>query len=145
MVMVIPNEAEVTWLKTAFAELGVNWHNLHLYQTDLTLDEDTELVDLEAVEADFSGYSAPIFGWTGVVADGGTGKAKNVSADNVEFAHNGGGTSNDIYGYFITLKYSSVDYLLCCERFSDAPRVMDTDTDSFTVTPTITLSQEPEA
>jgi hypothetical protein len=145
MAMTIPNEAEVNWLKLAVNDIaGTQAWRVHLYQTDVDIDEDTTLAILSAEEADYSGYPSQgeTFTWNTPAANGGTGKAEVTSADNVEFAHDGGATPNDCYGYYITQGDSS-DYLLGCERFSDAPRVMNSVEDVFTISPALTLRQEP--
>lgn len=79
----------------------LNALEIHLIQTDLPPLEETTLADLEAEEADFSGYAAK----TAVDMDGplvdDSGRVKLISPNQL-FTHNGGGTANTIYGYYVT-------------------------------------------
>lgn len=86
-------------------------------------------------QADFSGYAAVALGtWNAafVNADG----RGEIDADLATFTHNGGGTSNTVYGAYVTDNAGDIVY---AERF-DAPRVMASNGDAINYTPRVTAA-----
>jgi len=86
------------------------------------------------VEADFSGY----FGYTALafgasfVNDANQGE---IDSPPITWTHDGGGTSNTIYGIYVT---NDADTLIYAERFP-APVVMHSLGDSIPYTPSVTV------
>src|ERR1043166_6772375 len=93
---------------------SANWRVV-LFKNNLTPDLDTVLGDL--TEADFSGYDRVTPTW-GAITIAGSNRAKAVGSSCV-FAHDGGGTANDVYGYAL-INPSSGD-LLFIDRLAGAP------------------------
>lgn len=91
----------------------------------------------DIVQATFSGYTVatPAFG---VVTLDGANRASSV-APYMEFAHDGGGTANDVYGY--ALVDIDTTTLLFFEFFSGGPKTMQFLGDTIRLTPTLTLTQ----
>lgn len=106
---------------------------IKLYKNDITPDEASELADF--TEADFSGYAEQALVLDGTAAIVG-GKAQQ-DFDPAVFAHDGGATPNDLYGYFVV--DSSETDLLWAERYAGAPGVINTAGQTYTVVPQLTL------
>ncbi len=95
------------------------FYEMHLYKNDLTPDLDTVVSDF--TEADFGGYAAlTITGWSAAitVAD----HAKSI-ANMCQFTHDGGGSANNIYGYYVVVQGSGE--LVWAERDPNAPVLID--------------------
>lgn len=134
MAVIIPNEGEVQALKNDVAAGGVQPTNLALFKSNTTPTAATVWADLTI--ANFSGYMTGTPTW-GTVATDGSGKA-SVASSTVTFTHNGGGTSNDVYGW--VLYYSiplGATIIRAIERFSDAPVSFASNGDSRSVKVTL--------
>lgn len=86
-------------------------------------------------EADFTGYSAQaLTGWGAAYINGGG----DAETDNgaVLFHQTGTGTTNNVYGYFVTDGSGSLVY---AERNAAAPVAMDTTGKVYVVSPKLTL------
>lgn len=85
-------------------------------------------------EATFSGYTAiTLTGASWGAASGGS-----IAYAQQTFTHNGGGTSNSIYGYFVIQTTSGT--LVYSERDGAAPFTLANNGDNVKITPTITAS-----
>jgi len=90
-------------------------------------------VNGDYTEADFSGYADVDLGdWNSAFLNGDD--KGEIDADPALFQHNGGGTSNTVYGAYVVNGAGDVVY---AERFA-APRVMSAATDSITYTAKVT-------
>lgn len=67
----------------------------------------------------------------------GSNDAESVHAD-INFVHNGGGTANDIYGWYLLDQSGN---LIAAERYASAPFTMAVNGATFTVTPTVKLKR----
>lgn len=90
-------------------------------------------VNANYTEANFSGYAAEALGTWNAAFLNGDDKGE-IDADPIAFVHNGGGTSNTIYGAYVVDDNGDVIY---AERF-EAPRVMSSNGDTITYTPRLT-------
>jgi len=106
---------------------------MRLFQNDFTPDNDS--VDADFDQCDFSGYNQIGPTWGAVLPDG-DGNAATIALVCV-FAHDGGGTANDVYGWYLIGDEGGPTIVLYAERFGDAPRVMDTLGDVISITPTM--------
>lgn len=107
---------------------------LKLFQNNATISASTVLADL--TEADYSGYVAQgIATWTTPQADG-SNRKYTESTTVKTFAHDGGGTANTIYGWYL-IDSNSGD-LLAVHKF-DTPVVMDDATDTIDARPRLQL------
>lgn len=131
MAVVYPYEGRERDLSTILANSGI--YVLRLFQNDISPDVDTVLTDFD--DADFSGYASVTLTLSAIFRNGDD-NAETVALL-AQFAHNGGGTANDIYGWYLTNMAGGIEALVYCERFGDAPRVMDTLGDIINVTPSI--------
>lgn len=90
--------------------------------------------------ADFSGYStvglATFSSWASATFS--TPRWTVTHAD-VTWTHNGGGTSNDIYGYYVV---DGSGNLAWAERYASAPVTLSGSGQSFTVSPKFTRRSE---
>lgn len=134
MAVVIPKEAWVNMADEVHAQYTD--YSVHLYQNDFTPDENTVLTDLTV--ATYSGYSSK--------ADQVTLHELNVGRNQgqaqwpkQDFAHDGGGTSNTVYGWFIKRvnKGSGGGYILAAVKRLDTPKVMDDATDHVVIQPSL--------
>ena len=104
-------------------------YEVRLYQNNFTPLVGSVLGDFTV--ATFSGYAAqaPTFG---AAAIDGNGNAK-ADASALSFTHNGGGTANSIYGWYMVDTGTGV---VCqAERFAAAPLSFAVSGDDVTVTP----------
>lgn len=129
MAVVYVFEGKERTLEVILSTLG-NW-SLRLFQNNVTPDNDTVLAALDV--ADFSGYSDFSVTWGGVVEDANGNAAATALV--AEFIHSGGATANDIYGWYLVMQVGGTEKLTYCERFSDAPRVMEFVDDEIDITP----------
>lgn len=132
MAVVLPQQGELSFL--ADIRNSPDAYALRLFQNSVTLGPLTVLTSL--TEANFSGYAAATPTWTLPVIDG-SGRAA-MTASSMTFSHNGGGTSNTIFGYYFV--HVTSGKLLFCESFA-TPKTMSVFGDSITITPTMTLAQ----
>jgi hypothetical protein len=134
MAVKVPNVGELFFLNLLVAELNANPASLRLFQNNKTPADGDVAADYTV--ATFSGYAN--FTLNGTFTAGYTnsaGKAETVE-DLRTFAHDGGGTNNSVYGWYIL---SSGGTLLMAERFADAPRTMQSGSADIIITPKITL------
>lgn len=90
-------------------------------------------VNADYTEANFSGYASVALGdWNAAFLN--TDDKGEIDADPASFVHNGGGTSNTIYGAYVVDNAGDVIY---AERF-DAPRVMSANGDTIPYTARLT-------
>ncbi len=123
---IIPNEGEV--VQAGFIRTAING-NLKLFSNNATIDQATVLADL--TEATFSGYAAiPLVTADFAAISTVSNKARLIATAFSTFAHNGGGTSNTIYGYY----FEQSGKILFAEKF-DSSRVMDDATDAISIKP----------
>lgn len=119
--------------------LGVN---LHLFKSNITPANGDVLSDYTSPhEADFGGY-APIaianIDWSAAGLDGSDRAFSTAPLQT--FTQDGGGSSNTIYGYFVT---DSTDAdLLWAERDPAAPVTVDATHRVYAVVPKFTLTTE---
>jgi hypothetical protein len=107
--------------------------HIHLFVAGPTIDDDVTAADLLAVECDFSGYApADLSSWTGPTLNGGRYES---TPDPTTFTHDGGATSNDVVGYFITDEDDL--YCLWVEEDPSGPITMANVGDAYIVTPTV--------
>jgi len=125
----IVNEGELKICNVLKSGLGIQ--KIILFQNNITVDEDTVFGDL--TEATFSGYMSVTPTW-GTPAIDGAGKA-SMTATPVVFAHNGGGTSNTIFGY-AWVDASVMDPKIIAANTLATPKSMSVLGDSLTITPT---------
>ena len=100
MAKIVPNEGKVAIQKVIYDNLPTLY--LRLFKSNYTPGDNTTLADLEAIEADFSGYLAVDLDGSSFPDPGLAAAKAKVIADNwAQFSHNGGGTDNDVYGWWI--------------------------------------------
>jgi len=128
MSVIYPYEGRERDLSTLKSLAGSK--SIRLFKNDITPDIDTELGDF--TEADYSGYNE--LGVTLGVINRNLDDNAEAIADQVVFEHNGGGTANDIYGWYQVEVFGGPTALKYCERFADAPRVMDGSGDEISIT-----------
>jgi len=126
-------------LKTLDGQTGLfgsGPYKIGLYKNNWTpANEDT----ISAVTpADFSGYSGlqNLNAWSSATWI--TPRATAAHAA-VSWTHNGGGTNNDIYGYYVV---DGAGNLAWAERYSGAPVTMNTNGQVYQVTPQYTRRSE---
>lgn len=112
---------------------NVSLPTLLLFQNNLTPVAGTVYSGLTL--ATFSGYAAvtPVFGTP--VIDG-AGKASMTAAP-ITFSHNGGVTSNNIYGFAFITNAPGAQKILTIQRLASAPKVMAVSGDTLTITLTL--------
>lgn len=118
MPLIVPDVAEPIFLQQIVANLFGAGIRLRLYSNNYTPADNSALGNF--TEATFSGYAAaaPSMSAAAEVAN----KASSNDSLARVFSHNGGGVSNTIYGYYVTVLGGGGD-LLWAERFP-APIVM---------------------
>jgi hypothetical protein len=112
MAIVVPDVGEVTLLENIKTSYSNSFH-LHLYKNNFTPVEASVLGDF--TEADFSGYATQAFGFTTALTVAGI---SYIVGSPLMWQQNGGGTSNTIYGYYVTDNSNTI--LLWAERFSSS-------------------------
>lgn len=132
MVMIIANDDLVITLDYMTSSADAADWKLRLYQNNWTPSHADVLSDY--MEATFSGYAEafPAFGGATLVGDQ---AVADDSAPRV-FTHNGGGTQNDVYGYYIVNSVSGK--LVSAERFA-LPFHFEFNGDTLSVTAQLTL------
>lgn len=127
MANIIPNEGELEALE-AIRTGRLQGGELKLFKNDFNPVDGTILADF--VEADFSGYAAITVNDWGAVFTDGAGTARTESTTKV-FSHNGGGTSNSVYGYFFVANGK----VMFAGRSDSAPVTMSSASHTFSVLP----------
>jgi len=118
------NESDGVW------ELG-------LYQNNWTPAQGDDISDVTV--ATFSGYSGLelLQNWSSPTI---IGTRASMTADAIVQSHSGGGTSNNIYGYYVV---DGSGVLMYAERDPSGPRLMGASGDVYTVVPKLTKRSEP--
>lgn len=133
MSLVVPNVSELEQLDVIVIELLAT-AEFRLFKNNYTPIATSVTGDF--TEADYSGYGGEVVSsWTSVDLDL-SGRAFTLS-DVIPYAHDGGGTANTIYGYYVTTPGGT---LLFAERFG-TPVVMDDATDGFSIQTTYRLRE----
>lgn len=128
MAVIVPSEGRKRLLEVIKTN---STHRCALFKNNLTPDVDSELADFTI--ADFSGFGEVNITWGAVtVNDDDNGE---MTGGLVQFVHDGGATSNDIYGYLVYDIAGGANKVIFCERFSDAPRSMAVEDDEIDITP----------
>lgn len=133
MPSVYMTEGRVCLLEQLRALDGVNWY-VGLFQTALAPAVGDTFALYNANKATYSGYAALNPAWAAAVAAAPDGR---ITAPPVTFQHNGGGTANTVYGYYIY--HATQNKVLFAESFA-TPKTMATAADRIDITPTITES-----
>lgn len=129
MAVKIMDGGESELLSTMLADRTLT---MRLYQNDYTpVDAATHA---NFTEADFTGYLAVDLAFGAVSNTGGTATAVATAASFVVGATPS--RTNTIYGWYIEDQDGAA---IAAERFSDAPRAMDTAGDTIDITPTLEL------
>jgi hypothetical protein len=144
MAFVYSNEGEKLLLEAAVGKVAAGALKLKLFRNDVTPGH----ADTTATftEANFTGYSAATLAtasWNAATAGTGTGTAlaNKAAIDYAQqtFTMGTPGTTNTIYGYYITNNAETV--LLGAERFSTA-KSMAVNGDAIKITPKLTTGTE---
>jgi len=131
MALVVPNEAERIFLTQLTA--ANTWY-IGLYKDgELTPSETTDIDDCAAARCDFSGYDDLPVTWLSPTTDGGG--ITFMQAQDRTWQHDGGGTANDVGGYYI---YNQTPKLCWVEEFA-SPKTMADNEDYLTVRPRVEL------
>lgn len=144
MAFVVSNSGEKLLLDAAVGKVAAGNMKLKLFKNDVTPSH--ESTPATFTEADFTGYAAITLtttSWNAGVAGTGTGTAlaNKASIDYAQQTFTMGvpGTTNTVYGYFITDNAGTTLY--GAERFA-ASQSMALSGDSIKITPKFTLSTE---
>lgn len=135
MSLIVPDVGEVVLLEMLRSGVPLTACSCYLFQNNMTPDQNTVLADL--TQATFSGYAASVcnFGAATIVSH----KGKIVGTAPLTFTHNGGGTANTIYGYYV--KITTTSDLIYVERFS-ASQLMTNNGDQIGITLSFTGNSE---
>lgn len=122
--IVLPDVSKKGWQDRIVRDAmfgGGGADGVHLFKSDLTLDADTTLADLQDEEADFPGYAAQnlIAPSYSVIV----GAVARMTFASVTFTMDDDSPANTIYGYWVRRDYFGV-FLCWCEKF-DTPVEMD--------------------
>lgn len=132
MAISVPDVGENLVLEMIVNKTAAQGLVLKLFQSNTTpAESDTAATYTEAT---FSGYSS--IALTG--ASWGAASGGSIAYAQQTFTHNGGATSNSIYGYFVIQTTSGT--LLYSERDGAAPFTLANNGDNVKITPTITAS-----
>lgn len=138
MAVIVPNTAELLWLKNALNHTAPQDFTLKLFSTNMTLSAATVIGDFTEVTS--GGYAAKtITGTSWTVATNGSGEAEaTYAAQTWTFTGTIGG-SGIVYGYYYIQTTSGA--LMACEKLASSftPTVNG---DAFTFTPTLQLFSE---
>lgn len=108
---------------------------LCLIKTNLPIGRDSDLATLVAAKADFSGYAdKTIATWFAAFRD--SSGNSYLEAPSQDFAHNGGGTNNVIYGWYYTNAAGTV--LLAGGIFANPPSLTPL-SNALVVAPTVLI------
>ena len=130
MALLVPDVGENLILEMMVNKTAPQNLTLKLYQSNTTPAETDTAASY--TEATFSGYSAATL--TG--ASWGAAASGTITYGSQQtFTHNGGATSNSIYGYYVVQATSGT--LLYAERDASAPFTLANNGDNVKITPTI--------
>lgn len=135
MSVIVPDVAEPVLLTMIQAFVNAAGLHVRLYKNNYIPVDGSTLGNF--TEADFSGYASVVPTMT--VPTEVSNKAEMHDNATRHFTHNGGGTGNSIYGYYVTLDTGPA--LLWAERFS-APITMATNGDDIAIIASFTLDSE---
>lgn len=127
MATIIHDEGELSLL--AILRSGTPGWAFRLFKNNFTPVATSVLGDF--TEADFSGYSIIDPAWAAAAEV--SGKAEADATTTMEFVHNGGGTANNIYGWFLV--NTTDNTVVASGTFAGSPLVMDTLGDKITLDP----------
>lgn len=130
MPLLVPTVGENLVLEMIVNKTAAQNLVLKLFQSNTTPAEGDTAVTY--TEATFSGYAAITL--TG--ASWGTAASGSIAYAQQTFTHNGGATSNSIYGYYMVQATSGT--LLLAERDAAAPFTIQNNGDNIKITPAIT-------
>lgn len=135
MSLVVPDVGELYVLASWIIGYPPSSLRMHLYQNAYTPVQGSVIGDF--TEATFSGYASVsmTLGTPTEVSH----KAKSVAVAPSVFTHNGGGTSNTIYGYYVQDSFTGD--LVWAERFGSS-QLMAVNGDSISVPGQITCDSE---
>lgn len=132
MALLVPDTGENLVLEMVVNKTAPQNLVLKLFQSNTTPAEGD--IAGTYTEATFSGYSsATLTGASWGAASGGT-----IAYAQQTFTHNGGGISNNIYGYYMIQTTSGTLFL--AERDGAAPFAISNNGDNIKITPSITAS-----
>lgn len=133
MAATIPTEGRLEWDKYA-RDVQSSWRVM-LFSNNVAISSATVYSDM--AEATYSGYARQTPSFGALALNGAS--AASMVAGALTFSHNGGGTSNTIYGWALI---DSVDNkVLAIDNVPSAPKTMAASGDTITVTFTQTLTQ----
>lgn len=135
MTLIVPDEGEIRLLDMLVNAVGMTNVRLRLFQNNITPDQDSVYATFTI--ATFSGYAdtTPAMGAASTVSH----KGKIVDGSARNFTHNGGGTANTIYGYYVV--DTGTSKVLWAERFSSS-QSMAANGDNIAITLAFTLNSE---
>jgi len=108
---------------------GLNLCTMRLFKAPFTVDRNTLLADLTAIEADYTGYAAEAIVWSApTISDDGQIEYQGVTG---EFRPTGTAITNSIYGGFIVAGGA----LMWAWEFPNGPLPMGSALDNIVVTP----------
>lgn len=136
MVVEVPNIGEESMLATLKTEWQANT-TLRLFQNDFVPDDASEKGDF--TECTFSGYAGESLTAWGAITQNADNRAEMVHPEKT-FNHDGGGTANNVYGWYVT-NDNDADEVLFAERFPGGVRVLNDATDDIKITVTFTLGE----
>jgi len=133
--LVVPDVGEVILLDVMVNGDTLAGFECRLYQNNYTPVQGSVLSDFTV--ATFSGYAADwtTFGPASTVSN----KGKIVATSPVVYVHNGGATSNTIYGYYIVDTVSN--QVVWAEKFA-APQAVANNGDTISITLALTMNSE---
>lgn len=138
MAVIVPNTAEILWIKHALNHTSPENLSLKLFSNNITLSATTVIGDFTEVTG--GGYAAKtLTGSSWSVATNGSGEAEaTYAAQTFTFTGTIGG-SGIVYGYYYVQVTSGA--LIACEKFASSftPSVNG---DAITFTPTLQLFSE---
>lgn len=136
--LIVPDACELLWLYAVGLEI-FGTTKVHLFKNNYVPDNTTVFSNF--TEADFTGYAAQDLVMDLPVTVGG--KATCTAHSVLSFTMGMPGTTNTVYGYYISLNADTFGYgrLLWCERF-DNPMYFTNFGDQLNLTPVITLFSE---
>lgn len=105
--------------------------DLHLTKSALTIDRETTLAELDAIEADYSGYAVEVGAWSVVtISDDGKIEYQCIVP---EFRPNATTITNNIFGWYMTK--TGTGELLMAGSFEEAPIPMGSALNNLIITP----------
>lgn len=129
----VPSAAELELLQYLVTTINSDGLKVRLFKNDVTPDDNTVIGDL--TEADFEGYAAGDL--ANLTTPGVVAAQAQTQGDSVTFTMGTPGTTNNIYGHYITDSAGTVLYGVV--RDPSAPIAMDTAGKEYTVFPVLTL------